>query len=209
MPSFSLMPKEGKFFKLFEESAQNAVDVAQKLKELLDTWDNIEDRVAGIADLEHKGDNITHQIATELHRTFVTPFDREDISLLSQSLDDVTDFIHSAADFMFLYAVEQPTQRAKELGNVIAETTLEMQKAVAQLTKHIDQTQMLKHCVEINRMENVADRIYRAALVELFANNTDVRLIIKWREIYEHMETVTDRCEDVANVLEGVALKYS
>ena len=110
---------------------------------------------------------------------------------------------------MFLYAVEQPPQRAKELADVIIEITLETQKAVRQLTKHIDQTQMLKHCVEINRMENVADRIYRAALVELFANNSDVRLIIKWREIYEHMETVTDRCEDVANVLEGVALKYS
>jgi hypothetical protein len=124
-------------------------------------------------------------------------------------LDDVTDFIHSAADFMFLYKVEQPTQRARELAQVIGETTREMQKAVAQLTKHIDQQQMLKHCVEINRMENVADRIYRAALVELFANNSDVKTIIKWREIYEHMETVTDRCEDVANVLEGVALKYS
>ena len=209
MPSFSLMPKEGKFFKLFEESAQNAVDVAQKLKDLLYTWDNIEDRVAVIADLEHKGDNITHQIATELHRTFVTPFDREDITLLSQSLDDVTDFIHQAADFMFLYNVEQPTQRAKELADVITEITLETQKAVGQLTKHIDQTQMLKHCVEVNRMENVADRIYRAALAELFADTTDVRLLIKWREIYEHMETVTDRCEDVANVLEGVALKYS
>ena len=162
-----------------------------------------------IAALEHKGDNITHQIASELHRTFVTPFDREDITLLAQSLDDVTDFIHSAADFMFLYNIEQPTQRAIELGNVIAETTLEKQKAVGQLTKHIDQTQMLKHCVEINRMENVADRIYRAALVDLFANNSDLKLIIKWREIYEHMETVTDRREDVANVLEGVALKYS
>ena len=209
MPSFSLMPKEGKFFKLFEESAQNAVEVAQKLKDLLYTFDNIEDRVAVIADLEHKGDNITHQIATELHRTFVTPFDREDITLLAQSLDDVTDFIHSAADFMFLYNVEQPTQRAKELADVITEITLETQKAVGQLTKHIDQTQILKHCVEVNRMENVADRIYRAALAELFADTTDVRLLIKWREIYEHMETVTDRCEDVANVLEGVALKYS
>ena len=209
MPSFSLMPKEGKFFKLFEESAQNAVDVAQKLKDLLNSWNNIEDKVAVIADLEHKGDNITHQIATELHRTFVTPFDREDITLLSQSLDDVTDFIHQAADFMFLYNVEQPTQRAKELADVITEITLETQKAVGQLTKHIDQTQMLKHCVEVNRMENVADRIYRAALAELFADTTDVRLFIKWREIYEHMETVTDRCEDVANVLEGVALKYS
>jgi uncharacterized protein len=209
LPNFSLLPKEGKFFKLFEESAQNAVEVAQKLKDLLYTWDNIEDRVAGIADLEHKGDNITHQIATELHRTFVTPFDREDITLLAQSLDDVTDFIHSAADFMLLYSVEQPTNRAKELADVIVEITLETQKAVGQLKKHIDQREMLKYCVEVNRMENVADRIFRSALAELFANTTDVRLLIKWREIYEHMETVTDRCEDVANVLEGVAIKYS
>ncbi len=110
---------------------------------------------------------------------------------------------------MLLYNVEQPTQRAKELADVIVEITQEMQKAVRQLKKHIDQTQILKHCVEVNRMENVADRIYRAALVELFSDTTDVRLLIKWREIYEHMETVTDRCEDVANVLEGVALKYS
>ncbi|MCX6002997.1 MAG: DUF47 domain-containing protein [Chloroflexi bacterium] len=209
MPNFSLLPHEGKFFKLFEESAQNAVEVGQKLKDLLQNWDHVEDKVAGIADLEHKGDNITHQIATELHRTFVTPFDREDITLLSQSLDDVVDFIHSAADFMLLYRVEQPSQRAKELADVIVEITLEVQKAIAQLKKHIDQRQMLKHCVEINRMENVGDRIYRAALAELFANSTDVVYIIKWREIYEHMETVTDRCEDVANVLEGVALKYS
>jgi uncharacterized protein len=209
VPSFSLMPKEGKFFKLFEESAQNAVEIAQKLKDLLHNWDNIEDRMAGITDLEHKGDNITHQIATELHRTFVTPFDREDITLLAQSLDDVIDFIESAADFMLLYRVEQPTQRAKELADVIVEITLEVQKAVGQLKKHIDQRQMLKHCVEVNRMENVADRIFRSALAELFANTTDVRLLIKWREIYEHMETVTDRCEDVANVLEGVAVKYS
>lgn len=209
MPNFSLMPKEGKFFKLFEESAQNAVEVAQKLKEMLHNWDNLEDRLAGITDLEHKGDNITHQIATELHRTFVTPFDREDITMLAQSLDDVVDFMHSAADFMFLYRIGQPTQRAKELADVIMEITLEVQKGVGQLKRHIDQRQILKHCVEVNRMENVADRIFRSALAELFANTSDVPLIIKWREIYEHLETVTDRCEDVANILEGVAVKYS
>ncbi|MBN1643803.1 MAG: DUF47 domain-containing protein [Dehalococcoidales bacterium] len=209
MPNFSLLPKEGKFFQLFEESAQNAVDIAQKLRELLYAWDNVEDRVAVIADLEHKGDNITHQIATELHRTFVTPFDREDITALAHSLDDVVDFIHSAADFMMLYRVEQPTMRARELADVIIEITLEMQKAVGQLKKHIDQRQMLKHCVEINRMENVADRIFRSALAELFASSTEVPILIKWREIYEYMENVTDRCEDVADVLEGVALKYS
>ena len=165
--------------------------------------------MAVISDLEHKGDNITHEIITESRRTFLTPFDREDITLLAQSLDDVTDFVHSAADFIFIYRVEQPTQRAKELADVIVDITLETQKAIGLLKNQIDQTQILKYCVEINRMENEADIIYRTALVELFANTTDEKLLIKWREIYEDMETVTDKCEDVANALEGLALKYS
>ena len=160
MPNFSVMPKEGKFFRLFAESARNTVDVSQKFKELVYNWDNIEDRVAAISDLEHKGDNVTHEIITESRRTFLTPFDREDITLLAQSLDDVTDFIHSAADFILIYRVEQPTQRAKELADVIVTSTLEVQKAISLLTNQIDQTQILKYCVEINRMENEADIIY-------------------------------------------------
>lgn len=206
----SFIPQESKFFVLFEESAHNAVEVARRLRELLYDWTKVDDKIAAIADLEHKGDNITHQIAAQLHRTFVTPFDREDISELAHSLDDVTDFIHSAADAMMLYRVDEPTSRAKELADIIVETATEVERAVAILNKKLDQRQMLKHCVEINRLENVADRIYRSALAELFANSKgDVVYIMKWREIYEHMETATDRCEDVANVLEGVAIKYS
>ncbi|MDD5190182.1 MAG: DUF47 family protein [Dehalococcoidales bacterium] len=205
----NLMPQEGKFFTLFQESAHNGVEVAIKLKDLMYNWTDVENKVAAIAELEKKGDNVTHQIAHELHRTFVTPFDREDIGLLSHTLDDVTDFIHSATDAMFLYRVDGPTIRAKELADVIVEITAEVEKAVGELGKKMDQRQMLKYCVEINRLENVADRIYRSALADLFANSTDVVYIIKWREIYEHMETATDRCEDVANVLEGVAIKYA
>jgi predicted phosphate transport protein (TIGR00153 family) len=205
----SFIPQDNKFFVLFEESAHNAVEVAIKLKDLLYNWTSVEDKIAVIADLEHKGDNVTHQIAAELHRTFVTPFDREDIAMLSHTLDDVTDFIHSAADAMLLYRVDEPSQRAKELSDVIVEITTAVEQAVMILSKKLDQREMLKHCVEINRLENVADRIYRSALAELFANSTDVVYIMKWREIYEHMETSTDRCEDVANVLEGVAIKYS
>lgn len=205
----SFIPQDTKFFTLFEESAHNAVEVATRLKELLYDWTNVEDKIATIADLEHKGDNVTHHIAEQLHLTFVTPFDREDIAMLSHTLDDVTDFIHSAADAMLLYRITEPTQRAKELSDVIVEITVEVERAVAILNKKLDQREMLKHCVEINRLENVADRIYRTALAELFANATDVVYIMKWREIYEHMETATDRCEDVANVLEGVAIKYS
>jgi len=205
----SFMPQDGKFFTLFQESAHNTVEVAIKLKELMYNWTNVEDKVAGIAELEKKGDNVTHQIADELHRTFVTPFDREDIANLAHTLDDVTDFIHSATDAMFLYRVTGPTPKSQELADVIVEITAEVEHAINELGKKMDQRQMLKHCVEINRLENVADRIYRAALAELFANSTDVVYIIKWREIYEHMETATDRCEDVANVLEGVAIKYA
>ncbi len=204
----SLTPQSGKFFELFAEGARNAVEVAQKLKDLTYNWENVDDKVAAISDLEHKGDNVTHEIAAELHRTFVTPFDREDIALLSHTMDDVVDFIHSAADSMLLYRAE-PTQRAKELSDVIVESAVAVEAAMKELHKKIDQRKMLKACVEINRLENVADRIYRAALAELFANSTDVFYVMKWREIYEHMEIVTDRCEDVANVLEGVAIKYS
>lgn len=205
----SFVPQDGKFFTLFEESAHNAVEVAKKLSDLMHDWTKTDDKIAAIADLEHKGDNVTHQIAAQLHRTFVTPFDREDIANLSHALDDVTDFIHSAADAMLLYHVEEPTQRAQELSDIIVETAMEVERAVAILSKKLDQRQMLKHCVEINRLENVADRIYRAALAELFSKSTDVVYIMKWREIYEHLETATDRCEDVANILEGVAIKYS
>lgn len=205
----SFIPQDGKFFVMFEESAHNGVEVAKKLRELVNDWTSVEDKIAGIADLEHKGDNVTHQIAAQLHRTFVTPFDREDIATLSHSLDDVTDFIHSAADMMLLYGVDKPTRRAIELADIIVEITQEVERAVSSLSRKLDVRQMLKHCVEINRLENVADRIYRSALAELFANSSDVIYVMKWREIYEHMETVTDRCEDVADVLEGVVTKYS
>jgi len=209
MPNFSIMPKESKFFKLFLESAQNNVDAAQQLQDLIDKWDHISERLAGIVDLEHKGDNITHEIITEARRTFLMVFDREDTKQLAHALDDVMDFIHSAADFMFIYRVEHPTQRAKELADIIVEITLETHKAIRLLTNHIDQLQLSIHCIEIQRLENEADRIYRNTLVELFVNTTDELLLIKWREIYENLETVTDKCEDVANILEAWSIKYT
>jgi predicted phosphate transport protein (TIGR00153 family) len=209
MVKFSLMPREQKFFDLFEESAKNINEAAKALKEMVDTWQFIDSRVAEITELEHRGDTITHQVISLLHRTFVTPFDREDIALLAQKMDDIIDFIHAAADSMFIYKVASPTQRAKELADVIVQDTAEMEKAVAGLRKRSEFKKMRERCVELNRLENVADRIYRAAIGELFDNTTDMAMVIKWREIYEHMESATDRCEDVANVLEGVALKHA
>jgi len=206
---FPLIPREEKFFGLFEESAQNMVKTAQGLKEMLDTWENIEERVSEITELEHEGDTITHQIMGQLHRTFVTPFDREDIALLAHALDDVTDFLHAAADAMLLYKVGSPSEKAKRLADIIVQAATEIERVMPRLRHRSELKQVRSHCVEINRLENAADRVFRSAMAELFDNTTDIAQVIKWREIYEHMETATDRCEDVANVLEGVALKHA
>jgi len=206
---FSLTPRDKRFAVLFEQSAHNALKIAHQLKDMVCTWENVEERLGIITDLEHEGDAATHQIMAELHRSFITPFDREDIALLAHSLDEITDYIHSSADMMILYKVGQPTSRARELVDIIVQTAAEVEKAVSEVHDHIDREKLLKRCMEINRLENEGDSIYRAALAELFSDSTDTASLIKWREIYEHMETAIDRCEDVANVLEGVALKYA
>ncbi|MFH1031595.1 MAG: DUF47 domain-containing protein [Chloroflexota bacterium] len=204
----SFLPREEKFYDLFEKSATNMVRAAQKMKELVYNWDNVEARIAEITELEHEGDSITHQVIAQLHRTFVTPFDREDIALLAHTLDDVTDFIKAAADAMLIYKVKNPDQRAKELADVVVQAATEVEKAIPHLRRPAESKIMLEQCVEVNRLENVADIIYRSAIGELFDNVTDIAHIIKWREIYGHLETATDRCEDVSNVIEGVALKH-
>jgi len=206
---FSFIPREDKFFGLFEESAHNMVKAAQGLKQMVDSWEYIDGKVAEISELEHQGDTITHQIMEQLNRTFVTPFDREDIALLAHTLDDVTDFIHAAADAMFIYKIDRPSRRAKELADIIVQAAAEVERAMPQLRHRAELRQILSRCVEINRLENMADRVFRAAMAELFDDSTDIAQIIKWREIYEHMEAATDRCEDVADVLEGVALKHA
>jgi len=206
---FPFIPREEVFFPLFEESARNMVKAARCLKELVDTWQDVEQKVNEITELEHQGDTITHKIAAQLHRTFVTPFDREDIAQLAHTLDDVTDFIHAASDAMLLYKVDPPGRRVKELADIIVQGATEIGRAMPQLRHRSELKHILKRCVVLNRVENMADQVYRSALAELFADSTDIAHIIKWREIYEHMESATDRCEDVANVLEGVAIKHA
>jgi len=128
---------------------------------------------------------------------------------LTKSLDDVLDFIDAAAGDMLLYKVDRPGQRVRELADIIIQSAAEVEKAVLELRHKAKLKQILERCVEMNRLENMADVVYRAAIAELFEDSTDMAHVIKWREIYEHMEGATDRCEDVANVLEGVALKYA
>jgi uncharacterized protein len=205
----SLIPREKKFFVLFEQSAQNAVKITHQLKDMVYIWENVKERVGVITDLEHQGDAITHQIFEQLHRSVITPFDREDIAMLAHSLDDVTDFIHAAADAMLLYKVERPTHRAKELAEIAVQAVAEVEKAVSEIRDRVGRNRLLKRCIEINRLENMGDTVYRSAMAELFDDSADIAGVIKWREIYNHMESVIDRCEDIANILEGVCLKYA
>src|SRR4030042_4140131 len=201
----SLIPREKKFFILFEQGAQNAVKSAQQLRDMVYLWENVKQRLGVINDLEHQGDAITHQIFEQLHRTLITPFDREDIALLAHTLDDVIDFIHSAADAMFLYKVERPTHRARELVDIVVQSVAEIERAISEIHDRIGRKQLLMRCVEINRLENMGDRVYRSAMAELFDDSADAAMVIKGGEIHSHMESVLDRCEDIANILEGVA----
>jgi len=191
---FPFIPREEKFFDLFEEGARNMVKASQVLREMIDTWEFVGGRVAEITELEHQGDTITHQIMAQLNRTFVTPFDREDIALLAHTMDDVTDFIDAAADAMLIYKVEKPTRRAKELADIIVQAATEVERAMPRLRHRAELKRIPEYCVEINRLENMADRVFRSAMAELFDDTTDIAQVIKWREIYEHMESATDRC---------------
>jgi predicted phosphate transport protein (TIGR00153 family) len=209
LPKFPFIPQGRKFFDLLEAASTNAVKTARALNDLVMTWQDVEVKVNHIDDLEHAGDSITHQIMELLNRTFVTPFDREDIASLAHSLDDVTDFIHAAAISMFIYKVDGPNPRATELTDIIVRAAVGVERGVFLLRQHGRLRQVLEHCVEINRLENMADDVYRPAMAELFENSPDMASVIKWREIYEHLESATDRCEDVANVLEGITLKHA
>ena len=208
MAGLSIIPQERKFFDLFERGTANLVLAGEALQDLLDNFQEVPQKVEHIRDLEHIGDSITHDLMNLLRRTFVTPLDREDISEIANSLDDVVDFIDAAAVSMVLYRIEKPQQKARELAALIVECTHVVDRAVRKLRHKGSFPSMLQDTIELNRLENEADQVLRAALMELFDNNKDAVEIIKWREIYEQLETATDRCEDVANVLEGVVLKY-
>ena len=203
---FSIIPREPKFFDMSERSAANVAATTKEFVAFLEDFTNVQDKVAHIIELEHEGDHIAHNILEELHCTFITPLDREDIALLAQRLDDMVDFVEAAASSMHLYRVEQPTKRAKELAAVLVKMAGELSAAMPRLRKRSKMKLILKNCVEINRLENEADAINRHALAELF-EGTSVIDIIKWREIYGHLEDAADRGEDVANVLEAVVLK--
>lgn len=199
-----LVPRETKFFEMFASMSSNLTQGAQLLKSILDTMQNVDVRVQQLHDIEHAGDDITHSILKKLNQTFITPFDREDIHRLATSLDDVLDFIHAAGERLVMYKILSVPPASSELAQVIVKQCEELAKAVSLLEKH---DHVLEHCVEINRLENEADRIARDSIAQLFEREKDPIALIKMKELYEVLETATDKAEDAANVLETVVLK--
>jgi predicted phosphate transport protein (TIGR00153 family) len=198
------------FYDLFEQDTSNLVVAAEKLIDLFDNYKDVEAKAKQLKEFERQGDVITHEIIQRLHRTFVTPIDREDIALLANRLDDVMDFIEAAGRTAFLYRIAQPTERARELASIVAKVAYKLNEVMPRLRRRDQFPWILKQCVEINSLENEADDVHHAALAELFeVCHTDACEVIKWREIYQHMEDATDRGEDVANVLEGIVLKHA
>lgn len=203
-----LIPKEMKFFKMFEKSAQNLLKGAKVLKELCDDFNTLAENAAKLERLEHDSDQITHEIIEKLNTTFITPIDREDIHELTAALDDVMDFIEAATERMVLYKIKLPTLELKEIIQVILKQVEEINNVIPRL-KELKHAHIMEHCIEINRLENEGDRILREAMAKLFDERKDPLEVIKWRDIYDYLETATDKCEDVAVIIEGIVLKHA
>mgnify|MGYP000910649351 FL=1 len=206
----AFLPREEKFFFLLHQSSMNIHKVAIKLQDLMEDYTNVPAKVEEIKVLEEFGDEAIHQIMQALHRTFVTPLDREDIALLAERLDDVVDAIEEAARHMLEYQVEEPTQFAIEMSRVITRCGEELEKAVGLLSSRGGKLkEILPHAIELNSLENKGDQINSRAMGELFNSGNDTITILKWRDIYAYLEEATDRAEDAANVLEAIVLKHA
>ena len=199
-----LIPKETKFFEMFAEMSGNLIEGARLMEQILADFKDVEARVQKLKDIEHRGDDMTHQILVKLNQTFLTPFDREDIHRLAASMDDVLDYVYAAGERLVIYRITGAPNQAAQLAGFVVKQCEEISKAVVKLEKH---DHVLDHCVEINRLENEADRVVRISIAQLFDSERDPIALIKMKELYELLETATDKAEDVANVLESVVLK--
>ena len=207
------MPQEGKFFELFNEHAEQVVLGSEALVALLTVLNDSDEQAAKQCELidaiEHQADGITHETMRQLHKSFITPLDREEIHQLITSLDDILDLIQDVAHTVTLYNVKHITEDAIKLGDLCRSCCDRVRAAVVLLPSMDNGPEILKVCHEIDKLESEADRVMRDAMSRLFREEPDVRELIKFKAIYELLETVTDRCEDVANIIEGIVLENS
>jgi predicted phosphate transport protein (TIGR00153 family) len=199
-----IVPRETKFFELFNEMANNLVAGARLLSDVLHDFRGVYEQIQKLKAIEHRGDDMTHAVITKLNQTFITPFDREDIHKLASSIDDVLDFVNGAGERLLTYKIQNPPAAARELAIIIVRQAEELAQAVSLLESN---KELMKHCVEINRLENEADQVSRRAVGWLFEHEKDPITLIKLKELFEVLERATDKAEDAANVLEAVVVK--
>jgi len=203
-----LIPRDTIFFDLFERQAETVKEAAHQLVTLTEDFTNVKEKRHEIEKLEHKGDQITHDINEQLNRTFVTPLDPEEISRLASALDEVLDYIDDSKEKMFYYNIASTDSHMIELAKLIYMSTTEIERAVKSIRSFKDPQYIEEHCIEVNRLENLADDLLAHAITDIF-KTTDAVTIIKLKDIYEHLEIATDNCEDVANILSDIAIRHS
>ncbi len=201
------MPTEGKFFDLFNQHAELCVKGSKEMVALMTNFDDLEIRVHAIEGVEKQADAVTYNTIELLHKTFITPLDRDDIHKLITKMDDILDLLEDAAQTISLYDIREITPEAKRLAELCLACSEKVKAAVALLPNMDNARQILTICEEIDRLESDADHVMRAAMSKLFRDEPDVRNLIKLKAIYEILETVTDRCEDVANIIEGIVVE--
>jgi len=204
-----LMPHEGRFFTYFTEHAGLVVQGAAELKAMMDDLGQAEGRARNIKTIENKADTVTHQTIQLLHQTFITPIDRDEIHRLITKMDDILDLMEDVSQSVFLYDIRRIPDEAKKLAEICVTCAGDVKAAVELLDNMGNAEKIMKICADIDRHETDADKVLRAAMAKLFRSEPDTRELIKLKEIYEHLETVTDKCEDVANIIEGIVLENS
>ena len=204
-----MMPREGRFFELFNEHAEVVVQGSRELALLLASGDDVERRAHNIESAEKRADRITQNTIELLHKTFITPLDRDDIHKLITKMDDILDLIEDAAQLVIIYDIQVVTPEEKRLADICVTCAEKVKSVVGMLSNMKNAAAIMAACEDIDRLESEADHVMRAAMAKLFRDEPDVKQVMKMRSVYEMLETVTDRCEDVANIIEGIVLENS
>ena len=207
--AFSFIPKEAEFFKFFAAQAQYNCRAVKLFKSLVNAWSLESPAFEQLREIEHEADITTHEIFDKLNRTFITPFDREDIHRLASEMDDVTDIIQSLSNRMRLYKIQRSEPDLAQMADILDQAVDAISKAVSDLPHKQKIRRVLDYCIEINRLENTGDHARDLALSRLFEGSPDPIEVLKWKEVYEVMETCIDKCEDIANTIETILVKQA
>ena len=202
------LPRETSFFDFFEQHAALTIEGTKEFLSMVTTGANVAAKCRRISDIEHETDTITHRCVEALHKTFITPIDRDSIHRLITRMDDIMDYVEAAAERIELYEIQSMTSDVRDMADVLLRSAQQVELAVRGLRTLKETQQTLKICIDINRLENECDAILRRSVARLFKEEKDPIMVIKWKEIYENLENASDRCEDVANIIEGVILEH-